>query len=195
MYNNASGSSLKAEGVSEGATAAGLDSDVIESRHNQDPPSPSGTATVSMCTPNVTPTAASAAPAFGLQASAESTDAEETSSGKSGPHTPGDISGWHVEGKTDLEMDERVASLVEMDAVLSQIEAAEVPEMEEQYPLMKAARALYPYAAQEEDELQLQAGERVFLLGMSQPEWYVAVRASVSRPEIGLVPENYVTLL
>ena len=54
------------------------------------------------------------------------------------------------------------------------------------------ATALYPYAAQEVDELQLQAGERVFLLGLSQPEWYVAVRASVSPPEIGLIPHNYV---
>ena len=57
------------------------------------------------------------------------------------------------------------------------------------------ATALYPYAAQEVDELQLQAGERVFLLGLSQPEWYVAVRSSVSPPDIGLVPQNYVALL
>ncbi len=54
------------------------------------------------------------------------------------------------------------------------------------------AKVLYPYAAQEEDELQLQAGERVFLLGLSQPEWYVAVRASASPPEIGLIPHNYI---
>jgi hypothetical protein len=193
MYNNDSSTSLK---PAEGEAKAGLDSDyVVKCQRTQDTPSPSGTATVSMCSPNVTPTAASAASAFGLQESAESAHAEEASSGKSGPNTPKDIR-WHTEEKADLEvMDERRATLLEMDAVLSQIAAAEIPEMEEQYPLMKAAQALYPYAAQEEDELQLQAGERVFLLGLSQPEWYVAVRSSVSPPEIGLVPQNYVALL
>ena len=57
------------------------------------------------------------------------------------------------------------------------------------------AKALYPYATEEEDELHLKVGERVYLLGLSQPEWYVAVRASVSAPDIGLVPQNYVKLL
>jgi len=59
------------------------------------------------------------------------------------------------------------------------------------------AKALYPYATEEEDELHLKVGERVYLLGLSQPEWYVAVRASLtlSPPEIGLIPYNYVACI
>lgn len=60
---------------------------------------------------------------------------------------------------------------------------------------LQEAKALYPYATEEKDELHLKVGERVYLLGLSQPEWYVAVRASVSAPDVGLVPQNYVKLL
>lgn len=58
------------------------------------------------------------------------------------------------------------------------------------------ARALYNYDTQEEDELTLRAGERLFILGLSQPEWLVAARsgcASNAQAAIGLVPANYVT--
>ena len=58
------------------------------------------------------------------------------------------------------------------------------------------ARALYNYETEEEDELTLRAGERLFILGLSQPEWLVAARsgcASNAQAEIGLVPANYVT--
>ena len=63
------------------------------------------------------------------------------------------------------------------------------------------AKALYPYATEEEDELHLKVGERVYLLGLSQPEWYVAVRASLATsltltpPKIGLIPYNYVACI
>jgi len=57
------------------------------------------------------------------------------------------------------------------------------------------ARALYPYVPQEEDELQMQAGEQLFALGLSQPEWLVVVRAGTHAPaQIGLVPEVYVQI-
>jgi len=59
------------------------------------------------------------------------------------------------------------------------------------------ARALYNYETEEEDELTLRAGERLFILGLSQPEWLVAARsggASNAQAEIGLVPANYVSL-
>ena len=62
---------------------------------------------------------------------------------------------------------------------------------------LQEAKALYPYATEEKDELHLKVGERVYLLGLSQPEWYVAVRASLtlSPPEIGLIPYNYVACI
>jgi hypothetical protein len=53
------------------------------------------------------------------------------------------------------------------------------------------ARALYNYETEDEDELTLRAGERLFILGLSQPEWLVAARsgcASNVQAEIGLVP-------
>jgi hypothetical protein len=67
--------------------------------------------------------------------------------------------------------------------------------------IQQESKALYPYATEEEDELHLKVGERVYLLGLSQPEWYVAVRASLatsltlSPPEIGLIPCNYVAFI
>jgi len=68
----------------------------------------------------------------------------------------------------------------------------ELPEMEEVYTVAKRAEALFPYSPEEEDELHLKAGEALYVLGLSQPDWLVAVRAGKTPAEIGLVPENYV---
>ena len=59
---------------------------------------------------------------------------------------------------------------------------------------VKKARALYPYSPREEDELQLAVGEEMFVLGLSQPDWLVCVRAGKRPADIGLVPQNYVTM-
>jgi hypothetical protein len=176
-YTNASGSSLK-------ATESGRD--IVECQFHEivtSPGSPSlaGSATVSMCSPTV----ASSVAALGLHesfGSPNSTREEAKGDDNSSPSPSGDRpSGSQVE--------EALTSL------LGRITKAELPEMEEEYGQMKEAQVIYPYVPQEEDELLLNAGERVYLLGLSQPEWYVAVRASVSAPDIGLVPQNYVKLL
>jgi len=76
----------------------------------------------------------------------------------------------------------------------------DVPEMEEVYPNVREACALYAYQAQEDDELELREGEIVYVLGLSQPEWYVVVRAAADaaansgKADIGLVPHNYVKM-
>ena len=70
----------------------------------------------------------------------------------------------------------------------------DLPEMEERWDEVKKARALYPYSPQEEDELQLAVGEEMFVLGLSQPDWLVCVRAGKRPADIGLVPQNYVTM-
>ena len=70
----------------------------------------------------------------------------------------------------------------------------DLPEMEERWGDVKKARALYPYSPREEDELQLAVGEEMFVLGLSQPDWLVCVRAGKRPADIGLVPQNYVTM-
>jgi hypothetical protein len=179
----ASGCNGEIEGACDSTTESGRD--IVELLHEivTSPGSPSlaGSATVSMCSPTV----ASSAAAFGLHASSGSPDsAREEAKGddKSSPSLSGDR-------PSGSQIEEALKSL------LGRITKAELPEMEEEYGQMKEAQVLYPYAPQEEDELLLNAGERVYLLGLSQPEWYVAVRASVSAPDIGLVPQNYVKLL
>lgn len=57
------------------------------------------------------------------------------------------------------------------------------------------ARALYAYDPLEDDELKLSADGELFVLGLAQPEWFVAVHAHRVPAEIGLVPENYVRIL
>ena len=180
----ASGCKGEIERVCETKTEPGRD--IVECQLNElvtSPGSPSlaGSATVSMCSPTI----ASSAAAFGLHASYGSPDSarEEAKSGDKSRQSP---SGNRPPGSQIEEA---------LQALLGRIIKAELPEMEEEYGQMKEAQVLYPYAPQEEDELLLTAGERVYLLGLSQPEWYVAVRASVSAPDVGLVPQNYVKLL
>ena len=177
----ASGCNGELEGVRGTKTESGRDivecqqcHELNENVTSPDSPSLAGSATVSMCSP----TFASSAAAFELHALFGSPEsALEEASSPSGDRPSGS------------QVEEVLKTL------LGRMAKAELPEMEEEYVHMKQAQVLYPYAPQDEDEMLLNAGERVYLLGLSQPEWYVAVRASVSAPDIGLVPQNYVKLL
>lgn len=55
---------------------------------------------------------------------------------------------------------------------------------------MSVGRALYSYSAVEEDELSIEAGDRIELISLNEDNWWLAKRSG----RIGLVPENYICL-
>eukprot|EP00277_Geminigera_cryophila_P007106 CAMPEP_0179414240 /NCGR_PEP_ID=MMETSP0799-20121207/5552_1 /TAXON_ID=46947 /ORGANISM="Geminigera cryophila, Strain CCMP2564" /LENGTH=791 /DNA_ID=CAMNT_0021186817 /DNA_START=407 /DNA_END=2782 /DNA_ORIENTATION=- len=68
----------------------------------------------------------------------------------------------------------------------------ELPEMDEVFQVQRHARSLYDYDALEPDELSIRAGQKLSLLGIAQPGWFVAKNATGAA---GLVPANYLQVL
>lgn len=102
-----------------------------------------------------------------------------------------DNAGTVAAGKNDSPKEDRAQT---SEPVLPEFEEDDVPEMEETYEIAKLAHALFQYSPHEDDELGLAAGEAVYVLGVSQPDWLVAVKAGTAPAAIGLVPENYIKI-
>ena len=97
--------------------------------------------------------------------------------------------------ETEFTQEERVALSVGNPRVgCPEYNEEDLPEMEERYQSVKEAKALYKYAAQEDDELSVHAGETLYVLGVSQPDWLVAVRSGTAPADVGLIPENYIQM-
>ena len=74
-------------------------------------------------------------------------------------------------------------------------------QVDEMFTVARQAEGLFHYAPQEPDELAVRPGQRLYLLGLAQPGWYLA-DAGESRTDssatggrrVGLVPSNFIRL-
>ena len=74
-------------------------------------------------------------------------------------------------------------------------------QVDEMFTVARQAEGLFHYAPQEPDELAVRPGQRISLLGLAQPGWYLA-DAGESRTDsgaaggrrVGLVPSNFIRL-
>jgi hypothetical protein len=75
-------------------------------------------------------------------------------------------------------------------------------QVDEMFTVARQAEGLFHYAPQEPDELAVRPGQRLSLLGLAQPGWYLAdagesrtdASASGRGRRVGLVPSNFIRL-
>jgi hypothetical protein len=75
-------------------------------------------------------------------------------------------------------------------------------QVDEMFTVARQAEGLFHYAPQEPDELAVRPGQRLSLLGLAQPGWYLAdagenrtdATAAAGGRRVGLVPSNFIRL-
>lgn len=66
----------------------------------------------------------------------------------------------------------------------------DLPHMDYPWDVVRGATCLYDYDAGETDELSLKHGQRLVIIGLAQPEWYLGDTGT----RIGILPSNYVVV-
>ena len=103
--------------------------------------------------------------------------------------------------RAELDGESAPAPAGKVGEALGLAEAAGL-QVDEMFAVARPAEGLFHYAPQEPDELAVRPGQRLSLLGLAQPGWYLAdpgesrtdASASAAGRRVGLVPSNFIRL-